>query len=123
MPRTLTHWSMVLLPPANTGGKAAKSARSTSGKTMLRYRKKKPPTRAKSPPSARTGRCVDGIEHLPHGEHAAEVEPAKEDFDAAVPGRAQHLDVLVEPVGDQHVFQRLALLRDLEVRVSAPSLQ
>src|SRR6185436_4611554 len=63
------------------------------------------------------------IHRLLHRHQSAEVVPLEEDVHLAEAVPRQQLPVLLQPVGDEDVFERLALLGDLQVRVPVPLLQ
>ncbi len=56
------------------------------------------------------------------GDDAAEVIPAEEDLRVFEAGSFEEVEVLLHPVGDQHVFQSFPLVRDLGVGIAAAAL-
>src|SRR5262245_11175572 len=57
-----------------------------------------------------------------HRHDADEVVPFEKHLYLAEAGAEQQVAVLAEAIGDQHVLERLALLRDLELAVAAAAL-
>src|SRR6185436_13492755 len=106
-----------MTPPAHPA-----APRATGRRTAPR------PAAATAARSAETVRCGSGRESCRSlssfdRDDSAEVVPLEEHVDFAEAGIHQQLAVLEQLVRDQHVLQRLALLRDLGVAVALAPLE